>query len=952
MTRVLPRRLVHRGWVEAAGFLISAELVGPAEARRRVLELWSPGVQVYRVGVGCYCVRLHAPRRVECERAPGAPLVKTGQSLTAVPLAPDELSALDARPGSVIYAEGGAALAVTPSAEALEAPEDWLDLSDFAPAEVESLGLKRAAPRVVAEPEPFDARAKLDGVPPPAPELIEALAELKSGDASKGRAKSSARGAAASRERVRVRLAGLAGSLFSSARAFFRGLAQTKRVAVMGGGAGGKGGSGGAGAGARARSAESWFSRAWRAAAARVLQTTRLARLVGRRQALYLVKMMDMFERGDLDEALRHAIPLSDLPGSLNQAPAFGVPRPRGVLKIEPWQSRASTTIGLGGDVMSHLRQLYQASFARLAAQGRVEEAAFVLAELLRSNSEAVAFLERHGKLKLAAELAEARELPADLVVRQWFLAGDAERAVRIARRAQAFAGAVTRLEKTDKKKAAELRLLWAESLAESGSYAAAVDAVWPLADERHRAREWMDRVIELGGGAAARMLARKLSLVPEEFDEVKARALALLEDESEEQRGARLVFAETLCRGERTTGTRTLARAAARAVLRDAGRGPHPMQPKQFRSLVDFSGDGALRADVPPLPARAADARPPAGQMTRLEFSPIDRGPTPVTDAMLLEDGRLLVALGEAGAKLLARDGRTVAHFDQPSERLVISDHGDRAVVLAPRGEMWRLARLDFLARRAEPWCEAQLEAFAPDFDGALWFVGAGGDFYAVDATAKGFESLWRVPEAGERVVGVARDATTCRFLTAGPPGHETWLYTLPLLVLRKRAEVETRHDDETVCARPRLALSPDGALIDQSLYCRVSGAESAEEKSTAGPSEVGVVAVEPLPRLRLRVFEGGVVKHEFEIGDAETRPGLPEVRGQLVASPVYEGGGARVRLFDLRAGSVIGEMHLAGASRVCARLSEKRLTVADDCGRVLVLDHERGCLIRDLRV
>jgi hypothetical protein len=105
------------------------------------------------------------------------------------------------------------------------------------------------------------------------------------------------------------------------------------------------------------------------------------------------------------------------------------------------------------------------------------------------------------------------------------------------------------------------------------------------------------------------------------------------------------------------------------------------------------------------------------------------------------------------------------------------------------------------------------------------------------------------------------------------------------------------------------------------------------------------------PLP-LRLRVFDGAAVQHEFEIGDADARPGQPEVCGQLVASPVYEGGGARVRLFDLKPGRVIAEMSLAGASRVSTKLTEKTLTVADDCGRVLVLDHERNCLIRNLRV
>lgn len=922
-----PRRLVHRGWVEAAGFLIDAELVGLREGRRRVLELWAPGAQVYRVGGG-YFVLLHAPRRVECEQSPGAPLVKVGESYAAMPLAPDELCSLDARPGSVIYARGGDALVETAAAAELEAPEGWLDLGDFGPVEVEPLGLRYATPRVVAEPAPFDARAKLDGVPAAAPGLIETLAELKAAGSTKGGANS------AGWEVAGAQLTDLAGSLFRSVGSLFRGLMRAEAPAVMGG----RAGSGKVKGGVPAPSADDWFSRAWRVTAARLLQMTRLSRLVGQRQASYLLKMMEMFERGDLHDALRHAIPLADLPTSLRSAPAFGVPSPRGVLKIQPWRAPSSTSIGLGADVMSHLRQLYRVSFERLAAQGRVEEAAFVLAELLSVNEEAVAFLERHGKLKLAAELAEARGLPAELVVRQWFLAGDVERAVRIARRAQAFAAAVTLLEKSDRKKAEELRLVWAESLAGAGSYAAAVDVVWPLAAERHRARGWMERVIELGGPAAARMLARKLSLVPEEFDEIKRRSLALLEDESYEQRESRLTFAEALCRGERTAGARTLARAAARAVLRDAGQGPHPMQPKQFRHLVDFSGDGALRTDVPPFPSAATGADAGARELVTHEFSSLDRGPNSVGDAALLKDGRLLVALGEAGARLLTRDGRTAAHFDQPAERLVMSDHGDRAIALAPRGEVWRLARLDFGTRRAEEWCEARVEAFAPDFDGTLWFVGTNGEFYAVDATEKGFEALWRVPEAGVRVVGVARSATACRFLTAGVLRLEKWVYHLPLLVLRNRTEVETLPDEKSVCVQLRATLSAGGVFVDQSLYGREDGA--------------GGATLLPMPRLRLRVFDGAAVQHEFDIGDADARPGQPEVSGQLVASPVYERAGARVRLFDLKLGRVVSELSLAGASHVSAKLDEKTLTVADDCGRVLVLDHKRNCLIRNLRV
>ena len=53
-------------------------------------------------------------------------------------------------------------------------------------------------------------------------------------------------------------------------------------------------------------------------------------------------------------------------------------------------------------------------------------------------------FLERHGRPRLAAELAEARGLPPGRVVRQWFLARDVARAVDLARRTGTFADAAS----------------------------------------------------------------------------------------------------------------------------------------------------------------------------------------------------------------------------------------------------------------------------------------------------------------------------------------------------------------------------------------------------------------------------------------------------------------------------------------------------------------------------
>lgn len=939
MTTVRPRRIVHRGQIETSGFLMAAELIGVEEVRRRILKLWAPGVQVYRKG-SSYFVLLQAPVRVDCTRSPGTPLVLTGHALATLPLTPDELSALDVPTGAVVCASGGVAFVGTLDSTLLESPADWIDVSGFKTVEVNSLGPFYVEPRVVTEPEPFDARQKLDGAPAATSELLETIAALKAGKA----------GGRPSTVEVEGLLVDWTKSVVSAAMSFLGTLVKSTNLGSSGNGKQGssrhKSGGNDLGASQEAK----LFGR-WRRFAARLLHTTRLSGILGRRQAAYLAKMMDMFERGDLDEALRHAIPLNDLPPSLHDSPAFGLPRPRSNFTIVPSLRQSSTAIGLENDVMSYLRQLYRSSFERLVAQHRIEEAAFVLAELLRNNEEAVAFLERHGKLRLAAELAEARELPAGLVVRQWFLAGDVARAVGIARRTQAFADALVRLEKTNSEQAQRFRLLWADSLVEAGNYAAAVDVIWPVVDERHKAREWMDRTIEIGGPLAARMLARKLSLVPEEFSDVRSRALVFLEDESFEERDARLSFAEALCQGERSPEAKTLARATVRAILRDAGQDFNPMPAKQFRSLVDFSGDGPLRTDVPPLPTIATESSGRATHTWRAEFSAMDRGATSIADAALLGDGRMLVALGEAGVKLLTRDGRTVTHFDQPAHRLVLSDHGDRAIALARRGEVWRLARLDLLARRADDWCEARVDAFAPDYDGSLWFVGAKGDFYAIDANAKGFDALWRVPEAGDNVVFVARSASTCRFLTTDFGGVEKWTYSLPLLPLRDRTRIPNIPEN-VFCIDLRAAFSSDGVYVDQSLYGSLSEPAAPSSKITAALAKDLVTIFKTFPVLQLRVFDNDVVKREFIIGDQDCRPGQPAVLGNVAVSPVYETEGARVRVCDLQDGHIKVELLMSKATQVSTRLEEKTLTIADDCGRLMVVDLIRNCLVRNLRV
>lgn len=915
MTDLRPRKVAHRGRIEAAGFFFNADLIGVAETRRRILNLWESGAQVYSSGPN-YFVRLPSTIRVDCANSVATPLIQIEGLLSAIPVSPDELDQLQSPSPSVVFAKGGVAQLTHLSPSIAESPETWIDVAAFAMMKVESLGAAVAEPKVVGEAQPFDARAKLDGVPAEASELREALAAIKSLASERANDTGVADG-------LRLWLGGLIGSFTSAIQQLARMKESSNRAYTKQSHTTGEQGA--------LSKAHEWLTRL----GLRLLHASRLAQVLGQRQAAYLRKMMDMFERGDLNEALKHAIPLNNL-ASLDQRPALGVPSPRDNLTIHPWRQRRSRSIGLGEEVMSYLHQLYRASFDRLVAQRRIEEAAFVLAELLQMNAQAVAFLERHGKFKLAAELAEARELPPGLVVRQWFIAGDIDRAIAIARRTQSFADAVLRLEKGNKEQAEQLRVIWAESLAEGGNYAGAVDVIWPIRSQRSRACEWMDSAIEVGGPVAARMLARKLAVVPEDFENIRRRALTFLDDESFEQQETRASFAEALATGDHTKEAQVLARVTARAVLRDAGQNASSMTTKQFNRLVQFSGDGPLRTDLPPFPL---ESNQPIKSLFSEGYSAGDRGSMPVHDAVLLPNGRMLVALGEVGARLLTRDGRTITHFDQPAEELVISDNGNRAIALARRGEVWRLSRLDLVAWRCEDWCDAQIDAFAPTYDGSLWFLGAQGDFYAIDAQAKGFEGLWRVPAAGVEVLSVARSESSCSFVTADERSElEEWIYRLPLLTLRSRTS-PSQLAGTVICMKRCQAFSPEGVYVDQSLYRLLDSDE---------PDSMKMI---PLP-VSLRVFAGALQKFELFVGDESCEPFTPEIFGSRIVSPVLAKDVLRVRVFDIQSKDSRAQLFLTGANQVSTRLTENTLTVCDNLGRVIAVDLRRHCTIRNFRI
>ncbi len=590
--------------------------------------------------------------------------------------------------------------------------------------------------------------------------------------------------------------------------------------------------------------------------------------------------------------------------------------------------------MGLGEDLFDRPRGLYRRAFEQLERAGRLQEAAFVLADLLNAPLEAITFLEAiiflegHGEYELAAKLAEARNLDAGLIVRQWFLAGDAERAIQIARRTGSFAAAVAQLAKTHQAKAMALRVLWARLRAANGDYVGAVRTIWSVESARRVAAHWLEAGIAAGGPAGAELLVLKAVETTAPWDEAADAIDAIAKTPGlagERIRTAAVAALEMNPR--RTDVARAIARALVRPMMHD-----------------DAGAAGTVSAVVGRLIARSSDLlvsadRPSSALSSRLlrnvapplhwTLDPADRGLEPVLDLALLPDGRLLVALGEAGVALYGRDGRERHRFTEPASRLVLHAAGGRAIALAPRGQgTWRLARLDLHARTARRWCDAKLDSWCPRYDG-LWFVVEGTTVTAIDPIAADFSALWRIRDVGGPVKAFRWHPEVLMFVVLLPAGFELWQFELPRLVLRRRVKVELTVD------------GPDWAAlaVDRTGHVLLPGVQLDADGN---------------PQRTLRSFRDAWERRRIEepagAGGAETFA-RPVHEGEMVAVPVRTQQGFEVGILTHDSLVVRAVVELPGAAEVGLRRGQDVIALGDDLGRIQVIDLRTGGRVLDVR-
>jgi hypothetical protein len=542
----------------------------------------------------------------------------------------------------------------------------------------------------------------------------------------------------------------------------------------------------------------------WRGWFARIAMTSRLARLLGRAQARHLRRVLGFFDEGNLAEALRHAIPLDGPRGSLGQA--FGAPDRRSNLNLTRVPG-PSTTIHLGDELQNHLRTLYRQAFNRLDREQRIDEAVFVLAELLNAKREAQDYLEKHQRFAQAAELALGWDMPPDVIVRLLCLAGDWRRAVAVARRDNAFATAVMQLEKRWPDAARRLREEWGNTLIQQGDWVSAVEAVWPVESLRAQATQWLLTAESAGGRLAVRALVQRAVLLPDTLDRYAQILLELQRDRALWRERSAMV--EALISIGRSPATEHLAALIAPGVLADHAQGYRRFDKRVLQQLVQLTGDVLLQVDLPNHDWPIAQPEPVSKRADVLCLEPPEAGTHGILDAAPLDDQCHLLALGEAGACVIDSTGRIRARFATPAQQLVLAHSRQVALLLARRESLWRVSRLDLAKQTIVDLGMLAFDFCGTQFDGLNWTIAQKRRLRVLDTQNSLDQVVWQVPDLPGSVCALSASATLEQIVLAvNGILKELWTYRLPQRQLAAR-------DDIAHIGGQRRLLNPTGGVV-----------------------------------------------------------------------------------------------------------------------------------------
>jgi hypothetical protein len=455
---------------------------------------------------------------------------------------------------------------------------------------------------------------------------------------------------------------------------------------------------------------------------------------------------------------------------------------------------------------------------------------------------------------------------------------------------------------------------------------------VWPVKEARGLLEAWLTQGIAEGPVSAARLLPLQLRCLPEKRAETRMEMRELMDREDEDGPELRLILARALVEEEAHAALEPVARELARALLRDGQANPAARE--LLSKVLDRARDGVLAADLPP--ARGlAPTLPLARRSIAVEWTVTlaEVGELAIHDVAPLGNGRVLIALGEAGVRIVQRAGRTVASFAAPALQLVLADHGTRALALISRDQQVHVTRLELDSRRAiESW-RAPLTAWADSYDGQGWFAAEADRLLQVDALSDRYRALWQLPKMSFVGQGIFRSRSCLTLLAAEAASFEEafgarlelWRYELPSLALRARGTVNEEGQPD-----------PGGGV----LFGVLANGDGWVVTGRFDPeSRAARLHFIPPPAKSRTSSAALAVRWPFR---------LLAMDSTMVAVEFGHEQGLTIELLDLVQHQLRARVHLEGAVKTCARFTTDALWIGDDRGRLLKVDLALGLLTR----
>lgn len=506
-------------------------------------------------------------------------------------------------------------------------------------------------------------------------------------------------------------------------------------------------------------------------------------------QARYLARMMKQFNGGDWEGALKQALPIDSRdPNTL--IGGLGIPKPRASLTLSEKCYGTQYCLSLDWHTMTHLRHLYRAGFEQLNQQGRIQEAAFVLVELLSDVEEGVAYLEQKEGISAALKLALAREANPATIVRLCCLAENWGLAIQVARRNHAFAQAVAGLTKAQPELAIQLRKEWARALADQGSWLEAVAVIWPLIEQRGQALQWLQCCEQAGGVLAAEALAQRAILLPDTLAVYQGYIERLQRQSEPAWQQQRLALAKSILKEDHHPRLAPLVQALSNRLLQDYQK-YGGLTKKQLATLLKY--DPVLKADLANQGVSAGSQHGLAKRSGVMRWSMPLAGQHTIVDVAILYNGHYVLALGAAGVLILNEQGSQQAYHLTPCTDIVLSENRQYVLFLAPQGNAWRVTKFEALSGQMVPLGLLMMTQFAKQYDGLNWSVVQQG-CVRVLAVNERFKIVWQVDHGQHQVEALSVSAKEEYWLIRNEhQGLEYWVYTLPERRLSERSLISS---------------------------------------------------------------------------------------------------------------------------------------------------------------